>query len=377
LRVIAFCRFFLYTSTDFLKKGYEIVKNFKILSGLSLATVLALIPAQSLAKNSIVTQGSLTQTSGNDIYSGGFNKNTTGSGSTSSNNNRTTLSGTDGGGVDYSNRIVYGGGNGDGTKAGGVYKFEENAPVVKNELTINKEADVGIAIGGEGKGAQENTLKVSNGIVNIAVGGNATFAGNANYSGDAIKNKVVIEGDKSVVKGTKNNFGENRILIGGRAVGDKKAVGNGVEISGGTIGSAGNAKNSVVGGYGQQGEISDNYVNISGGTFNNTHVYGAQADFGGAGILKGNSVTINSAGSVLKNIIGAAGGNVSSGNKIVFKNGTADNLYGAYNAKNSTDDGVEFSGGKVKNIYGSFADIAGAQIKGSKVDMSGGSSKET
>ena len=63
--LLLFADFFYILRPIFLKKGYEIMKNFKILSGLSLATVLALIPAQSLAKNSIVTQGSLTQTSGN------------------------------------------------------------------------------------------------------------------------------------------------------------------------------------------------------------------------------------------------------------------------------------------------------------------------
>ena len=177
------------------------MKNFKILSGLSLAAVLALIPAQSLS-NSIATPelGHAT----NQNYSGGFNKNTSGKGGTTSSGNSVEMRG-DPNGKDYSNSIIYGGGIGDGTKDGSVYRFEQTEAAKDNKLTIKDGASAWIAIGGEGKGAQRNTLNVENATVDTVVGGNGTWNGLADHSGDATDNTVNIK-QGSTIKGTFNGF---------------------------------------------------------------------------------------------------------------------------------------------------------------------------
>jgi len=88
------------------------------------------------------------------------------------------------------------------------------------------------------------------------VGGNGTWYGLADHSGDATDNTVNIK-QGSTIKGTFNGFNasaqEHYVAIGGRATGTSASKGNSVNISGGNIASASTAsKNYIAGGFGQK-----------------------------------------------------------------------------------------------------------------------------
>ena len=161
------------------------MRIFTILSGLSAATVSALFPVQSLA-NSGVTEGTLRPGTANGYYSAGFQSKDGGTGSNSG--NTLTISG-DPAGTDMSSYIVYGGGIGDGSKDGAVYKYAQTTLASGNTLNLQNGAEIFLAIGGEGKGTSSNRINITNSTATLVLGGNATWNDQVNtHSGRQYRN---------------------------------------------------------------------------------------------------------------------------------------------------------------------------------------------
>ena len=394
-----------------------------IISCLSIAATLALMPIQVLAVNDTVA----TDESGNNVYvkgfssgdpataqnySGGFIGNVNG-GSTSPSNHIVTIKGVNPGtpnSKDSTKFIVYGGGIGDGSRVtypGGAFKFQQNQVAKNNKLVLQNKAYIWIGVGGEGKGAEGNSVSVTNSTVRGAVlGGNGTWYNQERDSGDAIHNVVNISGNSQVLFQGYNGF-NNTSVAGGRATGNHSADGNEVNISGTPT-----IEGRIAGALVDKGDADSNKVDIN-AIVNLANVSGVIASKDSTATLQNNIVTINNDGAVVTDVLvanGTGGGIEGPGGHATAKNnhgklikGTVGNINGAYMVSkteknhstiegghvtnyaygsyyrndahdlksNSKDDYVTISGGKVdKAIYGAFTYYG--DIDGAHVNMSGG-----
>ena len=376
----------------FIKRYY--MRLFTILSGLSAAAVSALFPVQSLA-NSGVTEGTLRPGTVNGYYSAGFQSKDGGTGSNSG--NTLTISG-DPTGTDMSSYIVYGGGIGDGSKDGTVYKYAQTTLASGNTLNLQNGGEIFLAIGGEGKGTSSNRVNITNSTATLVLGGNATWNDQVNtHSGNAEGNTVTISGDNTVVKGAKGFLGSGTttsyLVVGGRARAQQSSLNNAVEISGGSFGqNSGVPFNAIIGGNGENGLIDGNTVTISGGTFYDARIYGGNVtNTNGTGTTSNNKVKINGAavfngagrffggsnqqGKILNNTLDITGGinapgYIAAAGSSANKNGASelsqntvtvdnanvvlDNVAGAWLGAKATGNKVIFKNGKAKNLYGSL-----------------------
>ena len=233
-----------------------------IISGLSIAATLALIPSQALAEkaSATVTTNGAPGTFKNATsinWSGGFQSKAGTHGAP--NNNIVTITGNPSG-TDMSGYIVYGGGIGDGSGCNnGNCQFEQTTAATNNKLNIDNGATVWIAIGGEGKGAKNNTVNITNSTVRgVVLGGNGTWYNQARDSGDAIHNIVNISGNSKVLFQSYNGF-NNTSVAGGRATGNHSADGNEVNISGTPT-----IEGRIAGALVDKGGADGNKVNITG-----------------------------------------------------------------------------------------------------------------
>lgn len=183
-----------------------------IISGLSIAATLALMPMQALADNAkaTVTGGGsdgVLHTPGGGYYSGGYEGAGNGGGSK---NHIVTITGS-ASGTDMSGYSIYGGGMGHPS-------ITPTTSADRNQITVQNRATVTTVIGGEGKGATGNTVNIINATVNrVVLGGNGTWAGKPGYSGNAVGNTVNIEGNSHII-GDNNTVGSfEAIVSGGRA----------------------------------------------------------------------------------------------------------------------------------------------------------------
>ena len=312
-----------------------------IISGLSIAATLALIPSQLLAEKATATvtsngSPSTFKNSSNTNWSGGFQSKAGTHGAP--NNNIVTITGNSSG-TDMSGYIVYGGGIGDGSgHTGGVCvgtncKFEQTIAATNNTLNINNDATVWIAVGGEGKGARDNTVNITNSTVRGAVlGGNGTWFGQPRDSGDAIHNVVNISGSSKVLFQGYGGF-NNTSVMGGRATGTNQAINNEVNISG-TPTIAGKVAGAAV----ENGNAEGNKVTITGAvTLGNgdTTVNGVIASASNAATLKDNTVTFDNENAKMignAGVFGANGNNAgigdpagkatAEGNGVILRNGS-------------------------------------------------------
>ncbi|WP_298097912.1 hypothetical protein, partial [uncultured Campylobacter sp.] len=335
-----------------------------IISGLSIAATLALMPMQVLADNAKATvtgggsDGNL-HTPGGGYYSGGYEGAGNGGGSK---NHIVTITG-DASGIDMSGRSIYGGGMGHPN-------ITPTTSADRNQITVQNRATVTTVIGGEGIGATGNTVNIINATVNrVVLGGNGTWAGKRPQSGDAVGNTVNIEGNSHIIgdNSTMGNF--QAIVSGGRARYGHSAENNTVNIKsaaqidkyrieGATIHEGGSAKGNGVNITGaivlSSGQEIDGAVSVS-------------PNF--ASTLEENYVVINSASAKLQNITGAnatregitIGSNAAaSKNYVKLQNGEVQSTTGSYMAAVSNDNYSEISGGKViGDVHGGFGGGSG------------------
>ncbi|WP_297903118.1 hypothetical protein, partial [uncultured Campylobacter sp.] len=335
-----------------------------IISGLSIAATLALMPMQALADNAkaTVTGGGsdgVLHTPGGGYYSGGYEGAGNGGGSK---NHIVTITG-DASGIDMSGYSIYGGGMGHPN-------ITPTTSADRNQITVQNRATVTTVIGGEGIGATGNTVNIINATVNrVVLGGNGTWAGKRPQSGDAVGNTVNIEGNSHIIgdNDTMGNF--QAIVSGGRARYGHSAENNTVNIKsaaqidkyrieGATIHEGGSAKGNSVNIMGAivlgSGQEIDGAVSVS-------------PNF--ASTLEENYVFINSAGAKLQNITGAnatrdgitIGSNATaSKNYVKLQNGEVQSTTGSYMAAVSNDNYSEISGGKViGDVHGGFGGGSG------------------
>ena len=368
-----------------------------IISCLSIAATLALMPIQVLAVNDTVA----TDESGNNVYvkgfssgdpataqnySGGFIGNVNG-GSTSPSNHIVTIKGVNPGtpnSKDSTKFIVYGGGIGDGSRVtypGGAFKFQQNQVAKNNELVLQNKAYIWIGVGGEGKGAEGNSVSVTNSTVRGAVlGGNGTWYNQERDSGDAIHNVVNISGNSQVLFQGYNGF-NNTSVAGGRATGNHSADGNEVNISGTPT-----IEGRIAGALVDKGGADGNKVDIT-GVINSLNVNGVIASKDSTATLQNNIVTINNDGAVVTDVLvanGTGGGIEGPGGKATAINnhgklikGTVGNINGAYMVSKTEKNHSTIEGGHVTNYaYGSYyrndAHDLKSNSKGDYVTISGG-----
>ena len=233
------------------------------------------------------------------------------------------------GNVENNNVIINGGTIGDlDNGSGAVYgAYTYNGLASNNTITINSGSTVRCPTAGSsynGK-VEENTLNINGGtIVEMAFGG----VGNGTY---VKSNTVNIKNDATV----------NATVYGGMVWGDSASdptdvTGNTVNIS-----DTANVNENVYGGYTYYGKVSNNTVNLNGGTA--YKVYGGYTISGAA---ETNHVVMN----------GGVVGITTTGGKTVFSGGQ---LYGAYsynssgNSGNVTGNTVTIDKGTVMvDIYG-------------------------
>ena len=233
------------------------------------------------------------------------------------------------GNVENNNVIINGGTIGDlDNGSGAVYgAYTYNGLASNNTITINSGSTVRCPTAGSsynGK-VEENTLNINGGtIVEMAFGG----VGNGTY---VKSNTVNIKNDATV----------NATVYGGMVWGDSASdptdvTGNTVNIS-----DTANVNENVYGGYTYYGKVSNNTVNLNGGTA--YKVYGGYTISGAA---ETNHVVMN----------GGVVGITTTGGKTVFSGGQ---LYGAYsynssgNSGNVTGNTVTINEGIVmSDIYG-------------------------
>ena len=289
-----------------------------IISGLSIAATLALIPSQALAEKASATvttngaPGTFQHATGTN-WSGGFQSKAGTHGAP--NNNIVTITGNPNG-TDMSGYIVYGGGIGDGSgHTGGVCNgtnciFEQTIAAANNTLNIKNGATVWIAVGGEGKGARYNTVNITNSTVSGAVlGGNGTWFGQPRDSGDAIHNIVNISGSSKVLFQNYGGF-NNTSVAGGRATGNHRADDNEVNISG-TPTIAGRITGALV----DKGGAKANKVKVIGEVTFNGDVNGViVSSTDSTATLSENTVTINHAKAKTQGSGGVFGVNGNPGN---------------------------------------------------------------
>ncbi|WP_291937496.1 autotransporter outer membrane beta-barrel domain-containing protein [Campylobacter sp.] len=357
-----------------------------IISGLSIAATLALMPMQALADNAIATvtgggSDGVLHTPGDGYYSGGYEGTGNGGGSK---NHIVTITGS-ASGTDMSGYSIYGGGMGNSN-------ITPTTSADRNQITIQNRATVTTVIGGEGIGATGNTVNIINATVNrVVLGGNGTWAGMRPQSGNAVGNTVNIEGNSHIIGDNKTMGYFQAIVSGGRARYGHSAENNTVNIKsaaqidkyrieGATIHEGGSAKGNSVNITGaivlNSGQEIDGAVSVS-PNFVST--------------LEENYVVINSAGAKLQNITGAnatregitIGSNATAiGNWVELKAGQVESTTGSYMAAVSKNNYSKITGGTViRDVQGGFggggntthvatsegdyANISGGEIGGS------------
>lgn len=378
-----------------------------IISSLSLAACLAIIPSQALAENATATvtgggSTSLHHSSGT-YYSGGYEGVVSGG----SSDHIVTITG-DSSGTDMSSYTIYGGGIGD-------LAVTPTTSADRNKIVVQNGATVTTIIGGEGKGATANTVSIIDATVKRAVlGGNGTWAGQSTHTGDAVGNTVNIEGDSQIIGDDDGRtYFDEAMVSGGRAGYGASANNNTINITGAATINNGRIEGATIN---QGKEAKGNSVHITGAIVLNN---GQEMD-GAVSVspehestLEGNHVVINNAGAKLRNItganatkkdIGVGGKSTAIGNYVILQNGQVESTTGSYMAavsKNnysiisggtvigdvqggyagsyptlthvatSENDYAEISGGDIKgNAYG-FRNVNG-DITGSYVKMTGG-----
>ena len=376
-----------------------------IISGLSIAATLALLPIQVLAVNDTVA----TDESGNNVYvkgfssgdptiaqnySGGFIGNVNG-GSTSPSNHIVTIKGVNPGtpnSKDSTKFIVYGGGIGDGSRVtypGGAFKFQQNQVAKNNKLVLQNKAYIWIGVGGEGKGAEGNSVSVTNSTVRGAVlGGNGTWYGKtATNGGDAKNNFVTLNAGSKILYQSYSGFNEVAAM-GGRATGEFSAIGNHLDILGETqIGDPATHQGRIAGAAVENGAASGNYINITGKVIlgASQELDGVKAAKTNTKTLSGNYITINNAEAKVQNAVGAnatgEGNNIGGkataiGNYVILQNGQAESTTGSYMAAESKNNYSRIIGGKVVgDVHGGFGGINTthtAKSDGDHVEIQGG-----
>ena len=333
-----------------------------IISGLSIAATLALLPIQVLAKDGQVTvttdghPGNFYHSSGKN-FSGGFESSTNAHGK--NDNNIVTITGVDSGGQAMWDYTIYGGGNGDGTPTTPPFYYKQTSAAENNTLNVYSGATVAILVGGEGKGAKNNTVNLIDADVNnVVLGGNGTWYGQADSSGDAIHNIVNISGSTQVKYNNFINFNSTSVM-GGRATGTNKANNNEVNIKGTPT-----INGRIAGAAVENGDADSNKVDIN-AIVNLANVSGVIASKDSTATLQNNIVTINNDGAVVTDVLvanGTGGGIGGPGGKATAKNnhgklikGTVGNINGAYMVSKTEKNHSTIEGGHVTNyVYGSY-----------------------
>ena len=355
-----------------------------IISGLSIAATLALLPIQVLAKDGQVTvttdghPGNFYHSSGKN-FSGGFESSTNAHGK--NDNNIVTITGVDSGGQAMWDYTIYGGGNGDGTPTTPPFYYKQTSAAENNTLNVYDGATVAILVGGEGKGAKNNTVNLIDADVNnVVLGGNGTWYGQADSSGDAIHNIVNISGSTQVKYNNFINFNSTSVM-GGRATGTNKANNNEVNIKGTPT-----INGRIAGAAVENGDADSNKVDIN-AIVNLANVSGVIASKDSTATLQNNIVTINNDGAVVTDVLvanGTGGGIGGPGGKATAKNnhgklikGTVGNINGAYMVSKTEKNHSTIEGGHVTNyVYGSYyrndAHDLKSNSKGDYVTISGG-----
>ena len=329
-----------------------------IISSLSLAACLALVPSQALAENATATvtgggSTSLHHSSGT-YYSGGYEGVVSGG----SSDHIVTITG-DPSGTNMSSHTIYGGGIGD-------LAVTPTTSTDRNKIIVQNGATVTTIIGGEGKGATGNTVSIIDATVNRAVlGGNGTWAGQSAYTGDAVGNTVNIEGDSHIIGDTEGITNFEAMVSGGRARYGASANNNTVNITGAATIDRGRIEGATIH---QGGSAKGNSVNITGAA-----VLTRDQEIDGAvsvspeydSILEDNHVVINNAGAKLLNMTGAnatrqnihVGGKATAiGNYVILQNGQVESTTGSYMAAVSKNNYSKISGGTVMDdVQGGFA----------------------
>ena len=233
------------------------------------------------------------------------------------------------GNVENNNVTINGGTIGDlDNGSGAVYgAYTYNGLASNNTITINSGSTVRCPTAGSsynGK-VEENTLNINGGtIVEMAFGG----VGNGTY---VKSNTVNIKNDATV----------NATVYGGMVWGDSASdptdvTGNTVNIS-----DTANVNENVYGGYTYYGKVSNNTVNLNGGT-----VYKVYGGYTTGGAAETNHVVVN----------GGVVGITTSGGRTVFSGGKLNGAY-SYNSSgnsgNVTGNTVTIDKGTVMaDIYG-------------------------
>ena len=330
-----------------------------IISSLSLAACLALVPSQALAENATATvtgggSNGLHHSSGT-YYSGGYEGLVSGG----SSDHIVTITG-DSSGTDMSSYTIYGGGVGDPA-------VTPTTSADRNKIVVQNGATVTTIIGGEGKGATGNTVSITNSTVKRAVlGGNGTWAGQSTHAGDAVGNTVNIEGDSQIIGDDDGiTYFDEAMVSGGRAGHGASANNNTVNITGAATINRGRIEGATIN---QGKEAKGNSVNITGAIVLNN---GQEMD-GAVSVspehestLEGNHVVINNAGAKLRNITGAnatkrdihvGGKSTAIGNYVILQNGQVESTTGSYMAAVSKNNYSKISGGTVMgDVQGGYA----------------------
>ena len=333
--------------------------NIPIISSLSLAACLALVPSQALAENATATvtgggSNGLHHSSGT-YYSGGYEGVVSGG----SSDHIVTITG-DSSGTDMSSYTIYGGGVGDPA-------VTPTTSADRNKIVVQNGATVTTIIGGEGKGATGNTVSITNSTVKRAVlGGNGTWAGQSTHAGDAVGNTVNIEGDSQIIGDDEGKtYFDEAMVSGGRAGYGASANNNTVNITGAATINNGRIEGATIN---QGKEAKGNSVNITGAVVLND---GQEMD-GAVSVspehestLEGNHVVINNAGAKLRNItganatkkdIGVGGKSTAIGNYVILQNGQVESTTGSYMAAVSKNNYSKISGGTVMgDVQGGYA----------------------
>lgn len=210
------------------------------------------------------------------------------------------------------NRVTFSGGAIDGDVRGGYSSF--SGTVTDNHVTITG-GTIGTAVYGGyayNADASYNTANISN-VTGTVFGIYGGYSHYRNVTGNEVTIKV----------GTTANY-----VWGGYAsnAGTGTASENKVNINGGTV------NNSVIGGYSQNGAVTGNIVNISGGTVNG--VYGGNSD---SSTATGNIVTIT--GGTVNGDVYGGGGNAATGNIVNISGGTFGNNRAIYAGAGATATG--------------------------------------
>ena len=261
------------------------------------------------------------------------------------------------GGNATGNRAVLNSGKVIGTLTGGSVGINGGS-TTGNFVDINGGEVGGATYGGytssAGK-AEKNEVTITNGTANNVYGGFSDY-------GSAEGNKVFVKGGTAqTVYGGKtahngnvtNNIVEvaggtvNQSIYGGDASdGSGKAEGNTVTLTSGTAGG------DIYGGLASSGDATKNTVNINGGDVNNHNVYGAWTTSGNA---TGNTVTIKGNGGTVKEIIGGrSNSGKATNNTVNLGDGKSDfttGITGTISGGSGATYGNDYMTGNTLNVY--------------------------